>query len=51
MTREFRENLEWAVLVHGDVEISQAVRQLLDELASLRAQMAAAALNGVVDAA
>lgn len=31
-SREFRENLEWAVVVPGDGEISPAVRQLLDEL-------------------
>ena len=34
-TREFRENLAWAVVVPGDGEISPAVAQLLDEL-SLR---------------
>ncbi len=32
VTREFRENLEWAVVVPGDGEISPAVRTLLDEL-------------------
>jgi hypothetical protein len=31
-TREFRENLEWAVIVPGDGEIAPAVAQLLDEL-------------------
>ncbi len=31
-TREFRENLEWAVIVPGDGEISPAVVQLLSEL-------------------
>jgi hypothetical protein len=31
--KEFREDLEWAVIVPGDGEISPAVRQLLDELA------------------
>lgn len=31
-TREFRENLAWAVVVPGDGEISPAVLQLLDEL-------------------
>jgi hypothetical protein len=31
-TREFRENLEWAVVVSGDGEISPAVAQLLEEL-------------------
>jgi hypothetical protein len=31
-TREFRENLEWAVIVSGDGEISPAVAQLLAEL-------------------
>ena len=32
--REFRENLEWAVVVPGDSEMSPAVRTLLDELAA-----------------
>lgn len=31
-TREFRENLEWAVIVPGDGEMAPAVVQLLDEL-------------------
>jgi hypothetical protein len=31
-TREFRENLEWAVIVPGDGEIAPAVAQLLEEL-------------------
>ena len=31
-TREFRENLEWAVVVPGDGEVSPAVAQLLREL-------------------
>jgi hypothetical protein len=31
-TREFRENLEWAVVVPGDGEIFPAVAQLLEEL-------------------
>ena len=30
-TKEFRENLEWAVIVPGDSETSPAVTQLLDE--------------------
>ena len=30
--KEFRENLEWAVVVPGDVEISSGVSQLLAEL-------------------
>jgi hypothetical protein len=34
-TREFRENLAWAVVVPGDGDISPAVAQLLGEL-SLR---------------
>ena len=34
VTREFRENLEWAVVVPGDAGISPAVRQLLDELSA-----------------
>jgi len=34
ITREFRENLEWAVVAPGDGEISPAVRQLLDELSA-----------------
>lgn len=32
VTREFRENLEWAVVVPGDGEISGVVTQLLQEL-------------------
>ena len=32
VSRAFRENLEWAVIVPGDGEISLAVTQLLDEL-------------------
>ena len=32
ISREFRENLEWAVVVPGDTEISAAVTALLDEL-------------------
>ncbi|MFZ0821565.1 MAG: hypothetical protein WAM91_15990 [Candidatus Acidiferrales bacterium] len=32
-TREFREDLEWAVIVPGDGEISSAVAQLLSEIA------------------
>jgi len=31
-TREFRENLEWAVIVPGDGEVSPVVAQLLGEL-------------------
>jgi hypothetical protein len=31
-TREFRENLEWAIVVPGNGETSQAVAQLLNEL-------------------
>jgi hypothetical protein len=34
VSREFRENLEWAVVVPGDVEISPAVARLLDELSA-----------------
>ena len=34
ITREFRENLEWAVVVPGDGEPSRAVRHLLDELSA-----------------
>lgn len=33
-TREFRENLEWAVVVPGDGEIGAAVAQLLEELSA-----------------
>jgi hypothetical protein len=33
-TREFRENLEWAVVVPGDADASPAVAQLLEELSS-----------------
>jgi hypothetical protein len=32
VTREFRENLQWAVVVPGDGEMSPAVNQLLEEL-------------------
>ncbi len=34
VSREFRENLEWAVAVAGDGETSPAVARLLDELAA-----------------
>jgi hypothetical protein len=34
VVREFRENLEWAVIVPGDGEISLAVTQLLEELSA-----------------
>jgi hypothetical protein len=34
ISREFRENLEWAVVAPGDGEISPAVRQLLNELST-----------------
>ena len=33
-TREFRENLAWAVVVPGEGEISQAVAELLSELSA-----------------
>lgn len=33
-TKEFREDLEWAVIVPGDSEISPAVTQLLGELST-----------------
>ena len=33
-SREFREDLEWAVIVPGRDEISEAVLQLLNELAA-----------------
>ncbi len=33
-TREFREDLEWAVIVPGDGEISPAVAHLLDDLSA-----------------
>jgi hypothetical protein len=33
-TKEFRENLAWAVVVAGDGDCSPAVAQLLDELSS-----------------
>jgi hypothetical protein len=35
-TREFREDLEWAVIVPGDGEISHGVAQLLAELDARR---------------
>ena len=34
VSREFRENLQWAVVVPGDGEISPAVTKLLEELAA-----------------
>ena len=34
ISQEFRENLEWAVVVPGDSEISPAVTILLDELSA-----------------
>ncbi len=34
VTREFRENLEWAVVIPGDGETSPAVTQLMDELSA-----------------
>jgi hypothetical protein len=33
-TKEFRENLEWAVIVSGESRISPAVAQLLTELSA-----------------
>jgi hypothetical protein len=33
-SREFREDLEWAVVVPGDGETTSAVAQLLDELSA-----------------
>ena len=33
-SREFREDLEWAIVVSGDSEVSAAVAQLLDELSA-----------------
>jgi hypothetical protein len=33
-SKEFRENLEWAVLVPGDREVSPGVAQLLGELSA-----------------
>jgi hypothetical protein len=33
-TREFRENLEWAVIVPGDGEVTPGVAQLLEELSA-----------------
>ena len=33
-TREFRENLQWAVVVPGESQMSSAVQQLLSELAA-----------------
>src|SRR6476660_4503024 len=34
VSREFRENLEWAVVVPGDGEMSPPVARLLDELSA-----------------
>jgi hypothetical protein len=36
VSREFRENLEWAVIVPGEGETSAAVTALLDELRARR---------------
>lgn len=33
-SKEFRENLEWAVVVSGEGAMNPAVRQLLDEVAA-----------------
>ena len=33
-SREFRENLEWAVIVPGDGDMTPAVKQLLSEMAA-----------------
>jgi hypothetical protein len=33
-TREFREDLEWAVITPGDGEVTSAVAQLLEELSA-----------------
>ena len=33
-TKEFRENLQWAIVIPGEGETSSAVAQLLDELAA-----------------
>ena len=33
-TREFRENLEWEVVVPGEGEVTSAVAQLLEELSA-----------------
>lgn len=33
-TREFREDLQWAVIVPGDGPMTNGVKQLLDELAA-----------------
>ena len=34
VTKAFRENLEWAVILPGDNPVTPAVQQLLNELAS-----------------
>ena len=34
VTREFRENLEWAVIMPGDGEMSRAVSSLIEELSA-----------------
>jgi hypothetical protein len=41
-TREFRENLEWAIVVPGDDAMSPAVVQLLDELRARGVEILAA---------
>jgi hypothetical protein len=41
-TREFRENLEWAIAIAGEGEPSAAVAQLLDEMRARGVEIEAA---------
>jgi hypothetical protein len=45
-TREFRENLEWAVIVPGDGEVSPGVVQLLEELEARGITIRNSAIDG-----
>jgi hypothetical protein len=45
-TREFRENLEWAVIVPGDGEVSSPVVQLLEELSARGITIRNSAIDG-----
>ena len=45
ISREFRENLEWAVVVPGGGEMSSAVKMLLDELSARRITIHNAAIG------
>jgi hypothetical protein len=44
-TREFRENLQWAVVAPGDGEVTRAVAELLQELSARGIQIHDAGLS------